>query len=56
MFLPEVWSFRVRTKTYLNPGSAGSELGERPVSFSELGTLAGSELGERIGPNPGSAG
>ena len=39
-----------------NPGSAGSELGERPVSFSELRTLAGSEFGERTEPNPGSAG
>ena len=44
---------------------AGSEFGERPIPLSELqtlaglefgGTLAGSELGERTGPNPGSAG
>ena len=41
----------------MNPDSAGSEFGERPVvPFSELRTLSGSEFGEKTGPNLGSAG
>ena len=50
------FQFGVWRKNEYNPGSAGSELGERAVPFSELQTLAGSEFGVRTGPNPGSAG
>ena len=51
-----VSEFGVRRKNGFNPGSAGLEFRERPVPFSELRTLAGSEFGVRTGPNPGSAG
>ena len=50
------FQFGVRRKNRYNPGSAGSEFGERPVPFFELRTLAGSEFGVRTGPNHGSAG
>ena len=45
------FQFGVRRKNGYNPGSAGSEFGERPVPFSELPTLAGSEIGVRTVPN-----
>ena len=56
-FCPEVGvSFRSLELDRVNPGSAGSEFGERPVPFFELQTLAGSEFGERTRSNPGLAG
>ena len=50
------FQFGVRRKNWYNPDSAGLDFGERPVPFSELLTLAGSEFRVRTGPNPGSAG
>ena len=48
-FYPE-FGVSVRRKNGYNPGSVGSEFGERPVPFSEHRTLADSEFGIRTGP------